>query len=272
MSLESLWADFGELPNWVHTTVKVALVFIIGWIIDSILDRTLDGALKRNKFVDDTARTFLVRTMDICIWALTFVVALSYLGVDPAALAGGIAVSGFIVGFALKDTLGNLAAGLMLLVYRPFHVADTVTIGGDSGDVMSLGMAMTVLKTGDGKLVTIPNGKVLGDTITNHTRENMRRADVLVGIHYDDDVGQATQAILAALNADPRVLSDPEPSVRITSLGDNSVGLQVRPWVATGDYWKAKADFHDTVKQALIGAGCSIPYPQREVLVRHPAE
>jgi small conductance mechanosensitive channel len=265
MSMESIWTDFGNLPNWVHTLVQVALVFIVGWIVDWILDRTLDRALKRNKFVDDTARKFLVRTLDIVVWAVTFVVALSYLGVDPAALAGGIAVSGFIVGFALKDTLGNLAAGLMLLVYRPFHVDDVVTIGGDSGGVVSLGVAMTVLKTADGKLITIPNGNVLGGTITNHTRENIRRADVTVGIHYNDDIGQATQAILAAVNADARVLSDPEVSVRITSLGDSAVGLQVRPWVATGDYWQAQADLHATVKQALLDAGCSIPYPQQDI-------
>ncbi|MGB1698070.1 MAG: mechanosensitive ion channel family protein [Thermoplasmatota archaeon] len=263
--LAELWNDLLALPEWVLTLLKVAAVFLIGYVVDWILDRILDRALKRNKFVDDTARTFLVRTMDIGVWAITFVVALSYLGVDPAALAGGIAVSGFIVGFALKDTLGNLAAGLMLLVYRPFHVGDTVTISGDSGDVVSLGMALTVLKTGDGKLVTMPNGKVLGGTIINHTREPARRADVLVGIHYDDDVDQAVQAILAAVSADDRVLPHPAPSVRVTNLGDNAVGLQVRPWVATGNYWQAQADLHKTVKEALTAAGCRIPYPQTDV-------
>lgn len=251
----------------MHTALQVLLVLAIGWAVDWVLDRKLNHALTRHRFVDDTARTFLVRTVDITVWVVTIAVALGFLGVDPAALAGGVAVGGFVVGFALKDTLGNLAAGIMLLVYRPFHVTDTVTIDGQSGDVVSLGMAMTVLKAGDGRVITMPNGKVLGGTITNHTREPMRRADVMVGIHFNDDLDLASQAILAALAEDSRVLADPAPTVRITELGNHGVGLHVRPWVATGDYWKAKADLHGTVKDALRNAGCTIPYPQQDVHV-----
>lgn len=267
MDLATFWDAFTGLPSWAHTALKIIAVILIGWGVDWVLDRNLNRVLKKNKFVDETTRTFLVRTVDVTVWAFTGVIVLGFLGVDPAALAGGIAVSGFIVGFAVKDTLGNLAAGIMLLVYRPFHVGDTVTIGADSGDVMSLGMALTVLKTGDARIITIPNGKILGGTITNHTREPHRRADVLVGIGYNDDPFVAEAAILAALQEDPRVLTEPAPSVRITDLGASAIGLQVRPWVATADYWKAKADLHKTVKDAVVAAGCSIPYPQQEVRI-----
>lgn len=264
---QAAWDTFLGLPGWVHTLLQVLVVLLVGYIVDWILDRQLNRVLERNRHVDDTTRVFLVRVVDVGVWALTIVVALSVLGVDPAALAGGLAVGGFIVGFALKDTLGNLAAGVMLVFYRPFNVHDWVTIDGQQGDVQSLGMAMTTLKAADGRIVTLPNGAVLGGTIVNHTREPIRRADVLVGIDYDDDIDTAVKVILEAVGSDDRVLDDPAPGVRITDLGDNAVGLQVRPWVRTPDIWQAQADLHGTVKRALDAAGINIPYPQRDVHV-----
>lgn len=266
MSLhQAAYDTFLGLPGWVHTLLQVLLVLAIGFVVNWVLDSRLDKTLERNRRVDDTTRIFLVRLMDVGIWTFTLVVALSVLGVDPTALAGGLAVGGFIIGFALKDTLGNLAAGIMLVFYRPFNVRDWVTIGGQSGEVVALGMALTTLKSADARIVTMPNGVVLGGTIVNHTREPIRRADVLVAIGYEDDIDTAVKAILAALAADPRVLAEPAAGVRITDLGDDGVGLQVRPWVATSDYWQAQADFHGTVKRALNDAGINIPYPQRDV-------
>jgi small conductance mechanosensitive channel len=253
------------LPIWGQRASHVIVVLLATWLIKWVVDRYVRKLLHANRHVDDTTAGFVMRIMDLGIWALALVVALGAAGVDTAALAGGLAVGGFIVGFALKDTLGNLAAGFMLLLYRPFNVGDTVTIDGQSGDVVLLGMALTTMKAADGRIITLPNGKVLGNTILNHTREPTRRADVLVGIGYNDDIDGAVRAILEAVKQDPRVLAEPEPSVRITSLGDNAVGLQVRPWVQTADYWKAQADLHATVKQAIESSGGSIPFPQRDV-------
>lgn len=256
---------YAVLPGWAQTAVQVAVVVLVGWVVLKILDRYLDKVLRRSRHVDATLRSFLVRTTSIGGGVLVAAWALAVAGVDLAALLGGLAIGGFVLGFALKDALGNLAAGVMLLLYRPFNVDDVATIGGETGLVTALGMAMTTLRTGDGRVVTVPNGKVLGGTLVNHTREPKRRADVRVGIGYGDDIDAAVRAILAAVREDPRVLPDPEPSVWISGLDADSVGLVVRPWVATADFWQAQADLHGTVKRAVESAGCTIPYPQRDV-------
>ncbi|MGB0651710.1 MAG: mechanosensitive ion channel family protein [Thermoplasmatota archaeon] len=262
---------YRSLDPLAQDLLDVALVLLVGWVVVRVVDRYLDGTLRRARKVDATLRAFLVRAARAAAWLIVIVVALGVWGIDAAALAGGLAVGGFVIGFAVKDVLGNLAAGVTLLLYRPFHEGETVEIAGIAGDIAELGLAMTTLKTGDGRVVTIPNGKVLGDRIINHTREPRRRADVLVGVGYGDDLDVAVQAILKAVREDPRVMAEPAPSVRFTDLGDNAVGLQVRPWVKTEDFWQAKADLHATVKRALEAAGCSIPYPQRDVHVHQVA-
>jgi small conductance mechanosensitive channel len=262
---QELIAGLRALPNWQQTALVFLCTLIGGYFVIKFGEKLVDGAIHRSRFIDATLSHFLDTLTNVIGWVLLSVVLLWVLGVPPSALAGGMAVGGFVIGFALKDTLGNLAAGVMLLFYRPFNLGDTVTIGGDSGDVIALGMSLTTIKTADAKIVTVPNGNVLGAPITNHTRSPLRRADVLVGIAYGDDIQMAVQAIMQALGDDSRVLSEPAPSVRITELGNSSVGLQVRPWVATGDYWAAKADFHRVVKDALTAAGCSIPFPQMDI-------
>lgn len=258
-------AVFQSLPEWQQRAVLVALTLLVGFLTIRIIIRTLDRSLRRIPRIDETLREFLDRLVDVVAWSLLTVVVLGTAGVNVGALLGGLAIGGFVLGFALKDTLGNLAAGVMLLFYRPFNVGDTITLGSNEGEVTALGMALTTLAAADGRLITVPNGAVLGGAIVNHTRSPVRRADVLVGISYDDDIDAATRAILEAVSADSRVLADPAPGVRITGLGASSIDLQVRPWVQTGDFWQTKADLNATVKRAVEDAGCTIPFPQRDV-------
>ncbi len=252
-------------PGWVQDIVVAAFVVVVGAIVIGILHTWIDVALKRSRRVEETVRRFLLTIFQIAAWIFVGVAVLYVFGVSATALAGLLAAAGFILGFAVKDSLGNIAAGVTLLLYRPFYVDDVVTIGDATGKVMDLGLAMTTVRLKDARLASLTNGEVLSSVIINHTREPTRMADVDVGIGYDDDIQKAIKAILDALEADPRVLADPKPDVRITALGDNSVNLNVRPWVKTGDVFVAKADFHRVVKQALDDAGCSIPYPQRDV-------
>ena len=253
------------LPGWLQTALVFLSVLVLGYFAIKLIERAVDGAMYRSKRIDPTLRNFLDSVTNVLGWVILSVILLSVLGVDLGAVLGGLAIGGFVIGFALKDTLGNLAAGVMLLFYRPYDVGDTVTIGGESGDVIDLGISLTTLKAGDGRIITIPNGNILGGTVVNHTRLHLRRADVMVGVALDADIGVAVQAILEALAADERVLPEPAPSVRMTEIGPHSIGLQVRPWVATGDFWKAKADFHGVVKSALDAAGVKVPVPQAEV-------
>ncbi len=270
--LSDLVAGFQSLPNWSQRTVLVALTLVAGYLFLKIVVKTVDRALQREERIDATLRSFLDTIVDVVGWALVIVLTLGVAGVNVGAMLGGLAIGGFIIGFALKDTLGNLAAGVMLLFYRPFNINDTITVAGQDGDVVDLGLALTTLKAADGRIITLPNGNVLGGTIINHTRNERRRADVAVGIGYDDDIGAATRSILEAVANDSRVLKDPAPSVRITGLGASSVDLQVRPWVQTSDFWQTKADLHATVKAAVEAAGCSIPYPQTDVHLRQVPE
>lgn len=264
-----LQSGFQALPDWQQRVVLVALTLLIGFLAIRVVIRTVDRSLRRVPRIDETLREFLDRLVDVVAWALLTVVVLGVAGVNVGALLGGLAIGGFVLGFALKDTLGNLAAGVMLLFYRPFNVGDVITLNGQDGEVASLGMALTTLNAADGRLITVPNGSALGGVIINHTRAPRRRVDVVVGIAYDDDIDAATRSILGALEADPRVLADPAPSVWISGLGASSVDLQVRPWVRTADLWPATADMKGVVKRAVEDAGCTIPFPQRDVHV-HP--
>lgn len=266
-----------DAQNWyteqhplVQSTAQATIIVVVSFVVISIFNRRIRHWLEKLPRVDRTALRFVIRTFDMVAWVIVAGFVLAAYGVDPTALLGGLAIGGFILGFALKDTLGNLAAGVMLLFYRPFNVDDVVTVGGETGVVVQLGMALTTVRAFDGRIITIPNGKTLGDTIQNHTRHPVRRTDIKVGIGYDDDIDTATRAILEALPKDPRVLADPAPAIWITSLGDNSIEFLVCPWVNTPDFATAKTDLHVLVKRALEAAGCTIPFPQRDVhLYRH---
>lgn len=262
---EAVFDWYARQPGWAQNVVQALIVIVVGAILIGLLHTWIGAALKRSRRVEETVRRFLLTIFQISAWIFVGVAVLYVFGVSATALAGLLAAAGFILGFAVKDSLGNIAAGVTLLLYRPFYVDDVVTIGDATGKVIDLGLAMTTVRLKDARLASLTNGEVLSSVIINHTREPTRMADVDVGISYDDDIQTAIKAILDALEADPRVLPDPKPDVRITALADNSVNLNVRPWVKTADIWVAKADFHRVVKKALEDAGCSIPYPQRDV-------
>ncbi len=263
--LDALRDGFDMLPGWGQKTLIALLALVIGVLVIRVAERIIDRAMYKSASIDPTLRNFLDSVTNVIGWVILIIVILSIYGVSLSAMLGGLAIGGFVLGFALKDTLSNLAAGVLLLGTRPYAVRDTVTISGETGDVIDLGISLTTLKAGDGRIITIPNGTILRGTVINHTRNHTRRADVQVGIGYQDDIDVAVKAILEAVADDARVLSDPAPSVRIGALGPDAVELTVRPWVATGDFWEAKADLHGTVRDALRNAGIDIPYAQRVV-------
>lgn len=258
---------FFALPEWGQRLILVALVLVLGWFTIAMARVWAQRALGRMQRLDETVRQFFLTVLVACGWVVVIVVALGVLGVDSAALLGGLAIGGFIVGFALKDVLGNFASGVMLLFYRPFRVGEVAEVGGHTGIVADIGLSLTTIRAADGRLITIPNAAVISGTIVNHTREPKRRADVDVGVAYGDNLDVAIAAIMDAVKGHPKVLPDPALDVRIMGLGDNSVNLQVRPWVQTADLWAVQAELHAVVKRAVEGAGCSIPFPQRDVHV-----
>ena len=194
-----------------------------------------------------------------------FLMALSVLGVEVGPLMAALGAGGFIVGFALQETLGSFAAGLMIMVYRPFDVDDYVSIAGDEGTVKEMSLVSTSLLTVDNKVVVVPNKKAWSDTIVNYTGKNVRRVDLVFGISYEDDIQHAIDVLTEIAREHPLILDEPVLNVRVDELADSSVNLFCRPWVETGNYWAVYWDLTHQVKERFDAEGISFPFPQRDV-------
>jgi len=192
-------------------------------------------------------------------------VALSQLGVQVGPVLAGLGIAGFIVGFALQDTLSNFAAGMMILIYRPFDVGDAVEAGGVMGKVKAMNLVSTTITTWDNQKLVVPNSKIWGDVIRNITAEPNRRVDMSFGISYSDDIDHAERILSDIVRSHELVLAEPEPDIRLHTLGESSVDFIVRPWAMTSDYWTVYWDITRAVKQRFDAEGISIPFPQRDV-------
>jgi small conductance mechanosensitive channel len=198
--------------------------------------------------------------------------ALAKFGIQTASFVAVLGAAGFAIGFALQGSLSNFAAGVLLLVFRPFKVGDYVEAGGVAGSVKEIQIFNSVLATPDNVKITVPNGKIYGDVIRNYAGYETRRVDWPVGIAYDAPIGKAMDVILNILKSDERILGDPEPLVAVGELADSSVNLVVRGWAKGSDYWSLKFDLTRRIKEELDAAGIEIPFPQRVVHMRQAAE
>lgn len=218
------------------------------------------------------ASDFVVKFSGRVILGVGLVIAAAQVGIEVGPLLAGLGIAGFVLGFALQDTLSNFASGMMILMYRPFDVGDVVEAGGVYGTVRAMNLVSTSIVTFDNQMLIVPNNKVWGEVIRNVTHQPTRRVDLLFGIGYDDDSDRARRVLEDILMKDPRVLSDPEPLVRMHELGDSSVNFAVRPWVNTADYWEAHWGITSEVKRRFDLEGISIPFPQRDVHVYETAK
>ena len=210
-------------------------------------------------------RRMLISTVSNLVMILGILVALSQMGISLGPLLAGLGVAGFIVGFALQDTLGNFASGIMILLYRPYDVGDLVDVSGVFGKVHKMSLVSTSLLTLDNQLFVVPNNKIWGDVIKNVTAQDIRRVDMVFGISYGDDIPKAESILNDILTSYDEILDDPEPMVRVSALGESSVDFIVRPWVKVEDYWEVFWDVTKTVKMRFDEEGISIPFPQRDI-------
>jgi small conductance mechanosensitive channel len=181
-------------------------------------------------------------------------------------MLAGLGIAGFVLGFALQETLGNFAAGVMILAYRPYDVGDLIECsGGVFGKVSAMNLVSTTILTPDNQTRVVPNGKIWGDVITNVTAQKVRRVDLTFGISYADDIPHAEEVLWSIVKEHPMVLDDPPPIVKVHELGDSSVNFVVRPWVSRDDYWDTHWDITREVKLRFDREGISIPFPQRDV-------
>lgn len=240
------------------------LLLAVGWTVAGWCRRTARRSLSRSR-LDPTLIPFVAGL--VYYGALVFVVlaVLNLFGVETTSFVAVLGAAAFAVGLAFQGTLSNFASGVLLLVFRPIAVGDYVEVGGASGNVVEIGILATKLDTNDNVRILVPNSQVFGNLMYNYTANDTRRVDLEIGISYDDDIGAALEACEEVLAGDDRVLSEPEPLLAVGSLGDSSVGLLVRPWCETEDYWPLRRDLTRRLKEELEAAGCELPYPQRDV-------
>lgn len=242
------------------------VVLLVFRALSRITKRIVRAASDRSKLdMSALLKDILVSTSGGAVMALGVLMALSQVGISLAPMLAGLGVAGFIVGFALQDSLGNFAAGAMILIYRPFDVDDFVEVTGASGLVKKMNLVSTTIVTFDNQTLVVPNSKIWGDVIKNVTAQTERRVDMVFGIGYGDDIELAEKVLTEIVTSHDKVLKDPEPNIKLHTLADSSVNFIVRPWVKTDDYWDVYWDLTRTVKLRFDSEGISIPFPQSDV-------
>ena len=261
-------------PKWLLKVLLFLGILFVFRIFARFVRAGVERALARSKLqLSQLLRNMIVSTAYNALMLLAVLIALSQVGVSLGPLLAGLGIAGFIVGFALQDTLGNFASGIMILLYRPYDVGDLIDAGGVFGKVSHMSLVSTTFLTLDNQTLVVPNSKIWGDVIKNVTAQTRRRIDLVFGIGYADDIEHAERVFREIVESHPKVLKDPEPVVKLHTLGESSVDFVVRPWVETDDYWEVYWDITRAVKLRLDEEGITIPFPQRDVhLHQVPAE
>jgi len=252
------------LTDWSVKIVIALLIYLVGkWIAKRIT--TFVAKLMNVRNADATLVSFLSNVVYAILLAAVILASLDTLGLPVTSLVAVVGAAGLAVGLALKDSLGNFASGVMLVMFRPFVKGDVVEVAGVTGKVNEVRIFSTIMTTPDNKQIIIPNGQVAAGTITNYTANDTRRVDLVFGVAYDDDLKVARDVLTRICANHPKVLDDPATSIFVLNLGSSSVDFAVRPWAKTEDYWTVWGDLLEQGKFELEAAGCSIPFPQTDV-------
>jgi len=244
--------------------VGAVIILVIGYFGAKLLRALVVKLMKRSK-VDETLTSFVSNVAYVAILAFVIIAAMSRLGIQTASFVAVLGAAGLAIGLALQGALANFAAGVLMIIFKPFKVGDYIEGGGVSGVVEHIEIFTTQLKSPDNKTLIVPNAKMTSDSIVNYSAKETRRVDMVFGIGYGDDMDKAKAIIEGILEADDRVLKDPAVTVAVSELGDSSVNFVVRPWVKTADYWDVLFDTQKAVKEQFDKQGVSIPFPQQDV-------
>lgn len=272
MQLPDLNIDWATLSEQIQTLgvefginlIAALLIFYIGRTVARLLARGL-RRLMQSQSVDPILESFVSNLIYWALMAFVIIAAITKLGVQTASLIALVGAAGLAVGLAMQGSLANFAAGVLIVMFRPYRVGDWVEAAGISGSVVQVQILTTLLQTADNKQIIVPNGQIMNSIITNYSTNTTRRVDMVVGVSYDDDIDAVREAIQSLVDADERILKDPPCQIVVAELADSSVNFFVRPWVATADFWPVKFDLTEAVKKRFDEDGISIPYPQRDV-------
>lgn len=273
--MEDLFSENGRASEWLDTAVEMVMLYapkvvlaiitlLVGlWLIHRVVN-VLDTRLKAK---DPSLNKFLCGLLSIILKILLLISVASMVGIATTSFIAIIGAAGLAIGLALQGSLANFAGGVLILIFKPFRVGDTIEAEGFLGAVDEINILYTIVNTFDNRRVIIPNGSLANSSLVNVSYYDTRRCDMTFGIHYDDDIDKAKAIIKRCLGEDERVLAEPEPRIAVGSLGDSSVDIIVRPWTKTDDLWPVYWDMHEKIKKAFDAEGITIPFPQRDLHV-----
>jgi small conductance mechanosensitive channel len=256
--LKTTGLDFGI------NLVTAIVIFYVGRLVVKILTRGIRKVMEAQD-VDKTLVSFVSNLASMVLLTVVIIAAVGALGVQTTSFIAILGAAGLAIGLALQGSLSNFAAGVLIVLFRPYKVGDWIEAAGISGSVEEVQILTTILKTGDNKQVIVPNSQIMDSIITNYSANDRRRVDMVIGVSYDDDLDKVRSTLEELVAADERILDDPACTIAVSELADSSVNFVVRPWVSTSDYWGVKFDLTEAIKKRFDKDGISFPFPQQDV-------
>lgn len=249
---------------WGLKAVMAIVIFVIGRVVARVLRNSLRSALLRGK-VEATLVSFTANLVYALLMVMVIIAALNQLGIQTTSFIAILGAAGLAVGLALQGSLANFAAGVMMMIFKPFKVGDFIEAAGTMGTVEEIELFTTKMLTPDNKLIIVPNNQITNGNITNFSAKETRRVDLVVGVSYSDDLNKVKAVLNDILSGDERILVEPEPTIAVLQLGESSIDFAVRPWVKSGDYWPTFFNLNKSIKERFDAEGISIPFPQRDI-------
>ncbi len=268
----NLWNQLSDLLSSFGISLFIALsILIIGRQVVKILIKVISTALERSN-TEDTVRIFVTNLLNTLLMIVVFIAAINQLGIQTTSIIAVLGAAGLAIGLALQGSLSNFAAGILIVIYRPYKVGDYIQADNHLGTVDDIQIFSTVLKTPDNKLVIVPNGSIMNGSIVNFSNQDKRRVDIIASCSYEDDIDKVKSVLADILSKDERILNEPKPRIAVSELADSSVNFIVRPWVKNSDYIDVYYSLLEEIKKRFDREGIAIPYPQTDVHIHNHTE
>ena len=256
--------DSTTVVDFAKNLVIALVIFYVGKMVIALVVRAIRKVMQKQD-VDKTLETFICNLIRMVLLVVVIIAAIGALGIETTSFIAIFGAAGLAVGLALQGSLSNFAAGVLIVLFRPYRVGDFVEAAGISGVVEQVQILTTILRTGDNKQIIVPNAQIMDSIITNYSANDTRRVDMVIGVSYDDDLDKVRKTLEEIIAAEERVLEDPAVKIAVSELADSSVNFVVRPWVKTEDYWGVMFDLTETIKKRFDQEGISFPFPQQDV-------
>ena len=266
---KELMAYLIEVGSNIGLSLILAIaILVIGRQIVKILIRVITVALEKSK-TEHTVRIFVTNLLNTLLMIVVFIAAINQLGIETTSIIAILGAAGLAIGLALQGSLANFAAGILIVVYRPYKVGDYIEAGSHAGTVKDIQIFSTVLTTPDNKIVVVPNGSIMNGSIVNYSGQKTRRIDIIASCSYEDDIDKVKLVLEDIIKNESRILKDPKPQIAVSELADSSVNFIVRPWVNSSDVLSVKYSLLEQIKKRFDKEGFSIPYPQTDVHIHN---